>query len=212
MRAFIVGNGPSLKKTDLALLKNDISFGCNRISQIYPYTTWRPTHYVRAEEPGILPPQTYRDSLDLHIDMGCSVWVNPYFCSRKEPNVHLIVACAHYLSNFDEDTCPTQWHFPQICSFGSSANVAIQIAVKEGYAPIYLIGCDLGYKDGAHNHFADTYENGLENSLRPALQANLNTFLAHVNAARSSPVKIYNATIGGELEVYERVKYAGLFP
>jgi hypothetical protein len=40
--------------------------------------------------------------------------------------------------------------------------------------------------------------------------ANLNIHEAHVIAKRSHD-GIYNATIGGELEVYERVDFARLF-
>lgn len=216
MRAFIIGNGPSLKKTNLDLLQHEISFGCNRISMHYNSTKWRPTHYVRAEEPGILLPETYQDDILLHDSLGCEIWANGYFFQNmkelgRQDNIHLIRACTHYLSNFDEDVCPTQWHLPLLCSFGSTVNVAIQIAVNQGYDPIYLVGCDLGYREGGHNHFTPEYEKGLEGALRPARYANLNTFMAHVNAVRSSPVKIYNATIGGELEVYERVRYESLF-
>ena len=209
MRAFVIGNGYSLAKTNLELLQNDITFACNRISKIYDTTDWRPTHYVRAEEAGIQSPDTYREDFEIHKD--CEIWANPYFFEFIDKKKgHLIRACPHYLDNFDEDTCPTQWHLPHYCSFGSTVNVAIQIAVTLGYGPIYLIGCDLGYKDNEPSHFTDEYEKGLT-GLRPARYANMNTFMAHVNAVRSSPVPIFNATIGGELEVYERVDYDGLF-
>lgn len=213
VRAFIVGNGPSLSITDLELLQNDVSFGCNRISQHYTKTSWRPAHYIRAEEPGILPPETYENDFVTHIKLGCEIWANPYFFKtiRASDKTHILRTCPHYLSNFDEDTCPSQWHLPILCSFGSTVNIAIQIAVNLGHSPIYLIGCDLGYRDGLPAHFTDTYEKGLEGALRPARYANMNTFMAHVNAARSSPVPIFNATIGGELEVYERVNYERLF-
>ena len=35
-RAFIVGNGPSLKQTDLTKLKNEFTFGMNRIYLLFP--------------------------------------------------------------------------------------------------------------------------------------------------------------------------------
>ncbi|MBP8164981.1 MAG: hypothetical protein KAX86_06040, partial [Anaerolineales bacterium] len=35
-RAFVIGNGPSLKQTDLSKLKNEITFGMNRIYVIFP--------------------------------------------------------------------------------------------------------------------------------------------------------------------------------
>jgi len=65
--------------------------------------------------------------------------------------------------------------------------------------------------DGKPSHFTEEYEKGIEDELRPARLANLDTLAAHMVAARSSPVKIYNATLGGELEVYERVCFESLF-
>ena len=35
-RAFIIGNGPSLKQTDLTKLKNEFTFGMNRIYLLFP--------------------------------------------------------------------------------------------------------------------------------------------------------------------------------
>ena len=42
MRAFIVGNGPSLKPWQLDRIKGEASYGVNRIHLIYPETSWRP--------------------------------------------------------------------------------------------------------------------------------------------------------------------------
>ena len=125
--------------------------------------------------------------------------------------VNTISSCWHYTNHYYELDCPHSWHLPKLCSYGSSVNIAIQIAVNQGYKPIYLIGCDLGYKDNEPSHFSVDYEKGIEGDLRPARLANLDTLNAHIIASRSSPVTIYNATIGGELEVYERVDYERLF-
>ena len=35
-RCFVIGNGPSLKQTDLSLLKNEFTFGLNRIYLLFP--------------------------------------------------------------------------------------------------------------------------------------------------------------------------------
>ena len=56
-RAFIVGNGPSLRNTNLDKLIGEVSFGCNNVHLIYKQTKWRPTHYIRGEEAGYLEPE-----------------------------------------------------------------------------------------------------------------------------------------------------------
>jgi hypothetical protein len=210
MRAFIVGNGPSLAKTNLDLLVGEVSFATNRIQLIYDRTDWRPSYYVRAEgmelhnEPD---PAIWMGDFEAHLDIP--IFANLYFRNRlgyTPENWTTIKSCAHYDVNYDDVRCPHLWHLPVLCTFGSSVNVAIQLAVQMGYGPIYLVGCDLGYKDGEASHFAKEYEAGYEKMLRPARYANYNTLVAHMIAKRSSPVPIYNASFGGELEVYERVR------
>lgn len=44
-RAFILGMGPSLKIQDLERLKNEVTFGCNKIFLAYPEMSFRPTYY-----------------------------------------------------------------------------------------------------------------------------------------------------------------------
>lgn len=170
-------------------------------------------------------PSVWAEDVLYHLnDPNCTTWVNPYFriklsginegkdwAQAKPGMVNWIGACAHYLTHYDSDSCPVTWHLPNFCSYGSSVTVAIQIAVSLGYGPLYLIGCDLGYKDNQPSHFTPDYEKGYEKMLRPARYANTDTLMGHIIAKRCSPVPIYNATLGGNLEVYERVDYEGLF-
>ena len=227
-RAFVVGLGLSLQKTNLDLLENEITFGCNRVLPLYKTTKMRLKHYVRSEGMELLNvpnPSIWADDVLYHLEEpNTYTWVNPYFRdnlskinkssdwhNKKPGMITWIGACAHYLRHYDKDDCPASWHLPNFCSFGSSVTVAIQIAVSLGYGPIYLVGCDLGYVDGKPSHYTPEYEKGYEDMLRPARYANMDTLMGHIIAKRSSPVPIYNATIGGNLEVYERVNYEGLF-
>ncbi len=45
-RVFIMGNGPSLNKTPLELLKNEFVFGVNRVSLLFNRIDWRPTFFT----------------------------------------------------------------------------------------------------------------------------------------------------------------------
>jgi len=221
MRAWVIGNGPSLKNTNLDLLDGEVTFACNRINLLYNKTSWRPSHYIRVEGMELLnepDPSIWREDFETHMDMvGCTVWANLYFINKlgiKPPTnkFQVIRSCAHYTAHYDDSNCPHQWHMPIYCTFGSSVNVAIQIAYKLKYNPIYLVGCDLGYKDGEPSHFTDEYEEGYWDMLRPAKYANLDTLAAHMQAARTVPKgTILNATKGGFLEVYDRVDYESLF-
>lgn len=216
-RAFIVGNGPSLKRTNLDLLVGETSFGVNRISGIYPFTKWRPTHYVRAEEASTLyDPKIYQSDMEIHRDLGCEIWANEMFIReadgiRKSGQYRQIRGCAHYTMHFDNPDCPPVYHLPRLCTFGSSVNVAIQIALGIlNIDTVYLVGCDMGYREGAVNHFDENYTKGV-GELRNARYTELDILQAHMIAARSFPSRILNATAGGSLEVYPRVKLENLF-
>ncbi len=206
-----MGNGPSLSSTPLGMLRNEITFATNRIHLVYPETTWRPNFYVRAEslEDCNAPTETWADDMLIHLkDENIEVWCNLWFNKKlkeltgEEYETNVIKSCAHHLLNFDDEYSPHQWHLPILCVFGSSVSVAIQIAVKMGFGPIYLIGCDLGYGRVRDHFYPVDYEG--EWDQRGARLANMNTLAGHMIAARSSSVPIINATMGGELEVYQR--------
>lgn len=201
MRCFIVGNGPSLGLTNLNKLIGEVSFATNNIHLIYDKTEWRPAHYVRAEEANTdTNADTWKPSIDIHKELCCEMWCNHMFAAGG----HEIIPCTHYRRHYNDTDCPALWHLPILCGFGSSVNVAIQIAHTLGYSPIYLVGCDLG-KD--MDHFDEKYRHGGEQENK---YANLDALQAHIIASRMG-IDIRNATVGGELEVYKRVEYASLF-
>ena len=196
MRAIVVGNGPSLAKVDLERLVGD-TFATNRIHLIYPRTNWRPTYYVRTEPPAGDERERFFAECRLHIDSGeqCifpSAWKETL---GEHPNVEYINTCHHF--KYGVDNAPSAWHLPLVCDFGTVVTVAMQLAVLKGYDEIYLIGCDL-----TGGHFADNYEGAIQTELWRK---------AHEIAKKSCPVPVYNATVGGELDAYERIDFELLY-
>lgn len=198
-------------------MAGEASFGVNRIAGIYNRTKWRPTHYVRAEEASTYyDPTIYKSDIELHFGLGCEIWANEFFIRdteniRNSGRYRQIRACAHYGIHFDNPACPASLHLPRLCTFGSSVNVAIQIALGLlEFDAVYLVGCDMGYKAGGVNHYDENYTEGL-GELRDARYTELDILAAHMVCAREFPGRIFNATVGGSLEVYERVDYEGLF-
>ena len=105
-----------------------------------------------------------------------------------------------------------------------------------GFDPIYLIGCDLGYKvlesvvqegedrfdngvkllltstkDDDPNHFDSRYFGRGRKWHDPNVKRMVQGHEACQNAITLAGRQIFNATEGGELEVYPRVRYASLF-
>lgn len=218
MRAFIVGNGPSLKPWMLDMLKDEVSFAMNRINLIFDKTDWRPTHYVRAETPSV----NWKRA-DLRKDMrpiaelkGCRCYLRDTYkyiwynlrgvLDRVNPStVEYFPRCEHRDTHFEDPSAPLTWHFPTLCTFGTSLHTAIQLAVMEDYGPLYLLGCDMNYKDGEPNHFDKDYEKGFVRHEQKAYLANGDARECHLIAERSSPVDIFDCTPGKDEYIHEFV-------
>jgi hypothetical protein len=211
MRAWIVGNGPSLNKLPLDRLENEVTFGVNRIHLLYHRTTWRPTHWVLADRSKA---PFYVDDILLHVNMREDCWVRQDFyddmVAKKGEvfgNVHLYPNCTHV----DASRNPSPgWHEPEYCIFGGSVPTAIQIAARLGYNDLYVIGCDLGYKGNEVNHFDPEYMPVDNRKVQQARLQNQTLQMAHELAYRECRlrgIRIYNAGVGGELTAYPRVDF-----
>lgn len=205
MKAFIIGNGKSLTIEQLDAIKERPSYACNRINLSYEKTDWRPTVYVHPET--LAPDIPY---IQENIDLGITCWIGEHYIDKVTPSdkTHFIKDCHHHLWNFDNPDLPLEWHFPQPCSFGGSVNWAMQRAVMDGWDELVLVGCDLEYKDRKPSHFDPRYEHGGE---QPAWFAARNALWGHIQGLnyirrKKLPVKVWNATIGGNLEIWERAE------
>ena len=204
MAAFIVGNGPTLKSTDLDLIAGKPSYACNRINLIYPLTSWRPTVYSHIES--VAPNLPF---IQENVDSGIRCYLGEHFqpMIKDAENIHWIKECHHHLVNFDNADLPDEWHLPQPCSFGGSVNYNMQLAVMDGHTELVLIGCDLLYRDNFPSHFDKKYEWGGE---QPAFYAAKNALFGHIQAQnyirrRKLNIAVLNATDGGSLEIWPRM-------
>lgn len=189
---------------------NAPSIACNRINLIYPRTTWRPTIYVHPES--IAPDLPYikeniQAGIECHLGEHYALPPKGVMDVEDAPNVYWIKECWHHQYNFDDPELLDEWHLPQLCSFGGSVNVAMQIAVLKGYDELILLGCDLEYRDKKPSHFDPNYEHGRE---QPAFYQSRNALFGHLQALnwirrRKRNIRVYNATPGGLLELWDRV-------
>ena len=238
-RLFLVGNGPSLRDTKLSRLVSEESWASGRIDLIYPDTNWRPTRAFWGEWPkgqkdydSILThfgegyPYWMREDAAMSLavkyvpmDLPAVPLSNWRFQLPVDfpEQVRFYDWCgslhAGMFQDRIEDNVPTTWHFPLLCRFGSTMHIMLQQAVKEGRKEIYLIVNDLEFTAGHDNYFDDDYQLREWNE-RKADLTNRTHVYAHGLArkfATAAGVAIYNATIGGSLEVYPRVDYDSLF-
>ena len=238
MRAFIVGNGPSLKETPLELIEDEISYGANAVHLIYNETDWRPKHVVIGdltaphsawvnEIVNKKKPWVADERLDrfltiiernsnphlafkqrIHVRGGYEKWALKLLGPRD--NVSYFDVCTHHNLGVGEELderAPVEWHLPQVCRWGGAVLMAVQLAALEGYTPLYLLGCDMGYVEGGENHFVSDYDEPIGLAKAKAL----NLIIGNAHDLASVSWDIYNASIAGVLESYPRVNLEELF-
>ena len=214
-RCFIVCNGPSLRISDLEKLydNNIYTFGCNLIFKMYSDTYWRPNAYVITEF-GLY--KTYYDEIrdlkkgnnEVFVKGICEIeqmkeldGINYYYedCRRK------------YYENevFSDDIVRG------VYSGYTVAYDMIQIAVYMGFSEIYLIGADFNYNGDAAqkgNHVYDSkFQDKRKMAGRSYIDCSINAMEVSRKYAEAHGIKIYNATRGGKLEVFERKELDELF-
>lgn len=211
MRHWIIANGKSLNDTPLHLLKNEITWGMNRVHLHYDKTAWRPTYYLMVDYNQQNPKNYWKECIQAHWNTKKYLWDgfrdgHPYFDLEpmgEIPATTWIKRCnKHHYYMADNWKRAESWHFPDICTAFSGIGAVMQLAVMNGATELYIVGADLYNPDYTKNFFVPDYTSDMRQ--RDKLD-NENMIQVHKVAKRSSPVPIYNATIGGKLEVHPRV-------
>jgi hypothetical protein len=213
MRHWIIANGSSLNHTPLDLLKDEITWGMNRIHLHYSKTSWRPTYYLMVDWNQQNPHNYWKECIQAHWNTKKFLWEgfrdgHPYFDLEpigEVPNTTWIPRCKkhhYYMANNWKRA--ESWHFPTICTAFSGIGAMMQLAVLEGATELYIVGADLYVPDYRQNFFTENYTD--DQRPRDELD-NVNMTQVHTVAKRSSPIPIYNATVGGMLEVHPRVDF-----
>ena len=212
-RCFIIGNGPSLKIEDLEKLNNEICFAVNRIYLSFPNTKWRPTYY--AIQDSKMLDQYIGDvaKLDLPYKFLPIAYENKF---KNEKGKAFFYNYTLRLFNgtpplFSDDISKLTYEG------GTVTFLCMQIAFYMGFKEIILLGNDFTYslektKDGVvvnnvKDYFVDNYIGNTETRFYPRMDLCEQGFKLARKKAEERDIKIYNATRGGKLEVFERLNF-----
>jgi len=191
-RVFIVGTGPSLNETPLHLLEGENVIGVNTLYR----TSIKCKYYVVSD--GVVFAKHWRDIL------------------RQDCNVFLTsTAGFEYLANKRKyEKFKREWltiPYQSSIQIDTVIIACIGLAMFMGFSEIYLLGCDFDYS-GPKEHF-----DGAKVTTKTMAYITgdftdiFTTFEMLDMAALTCGKKIYNATPGGKLEVFERRKLEDLF-
>lgn len=204
-RCFIVATGPSLRTEDLRILDQNNEF-CIGMNKIYMYKgAWSPDAYVCIDSFLISESEEEIDNYASQIKFIGDSWQE--FWEKEHKNtykIHIIMqAFYNVMPRFSEDICQ------KVYNGNTVTYTCIQIAVYLGFKEIYLLGVDCNYiKNSSDNHFYDSNEVDNKNHHEDRM---ILAYQAAKKYADEHGIKIYNATRGGALEVFERVDFDSLF-
>ncbi|MGG1399970.1 6-hydroxymethylpterin diphosphokinase MptE-like protein [Bacillus salipaludis] len=213
-RCFIIGNGPSLLPGDLDKLKNEITFAFNRIYYIFDKTDWRPTYYCSEDDKTIFKSKDEINKLNIE---GKFFPVNfPW-----DYNIHFNNA-KYFIFKFGNRSVEPKFSEDIVKGIywgNTVAYTAIQLAVYMGIKEIYLLGVDHNFNKmindkgeivvdkTAKDYFTEKYNTDKEELYIPNIEVSTRAFTVAKKYADNNNIKIYNATRGGKLEVFERVDF-----
>lgn len=213
-RCFIIGNGPSLTTKDIDKLKNEITFAFNRIYYIFDKTNWRPTYYCSEDDKTIFKSKEEINNLKVKHKFFPVNYPWDYKIHFKNANYYIFkFGDRNVEPRFSEDIVKGIY-------WGNTvAYTAIQMAVYMGIKEIYLLGVDHNFSKmindkgeiiidkTAKDYFTEKYNSDKEDLYIPNIEVSTRAFIAAKKYAENHNIKIYNATRGGKLEVFERVDF-----
>jgi len=215
-RAFIIGNGPSLKQTDLANLRNEFTFGMNRIYLLFPQLGFQTTYFAATND--LVIEQFHQDILALRMPKFLA-WRSHRHFSKDLPlsAIPTFLYTSYTGPRFSPDVRGRVWEGATV------TNVALQLAFHMGFEQVILIGVDHNFTSKGQanqtvvsqgddpNHFMPNYfGQGVKWQL-PDLDTSEVGYIMSREAYRKAGREILDATVGGKLTVFPKVDYNSLF-
>ena len=237
-RCFVLGNGPSLKSTNLDLLKDEVTLASNGIFFLFD-EGFKPTYYNVVDD---IFAEEYSSEIDAiqEIPKFLSTSLKRYIKRTETPiwlNYLPTYIHGHHSQyknlNFREDA-PILPEFSNdlvvgIYDGGTVTYMMLQIAYYMGFREVYLIGVDHNYTLSSSqaestdkenvlisvgddlNHFHPDYFGKGRKWHDPKVRVMEKCYVKAKMFGDSHNFHIYNATVGGKLEIFPRVDYESLF-
>lgn len=217
-RCFLIGNGPSLNGDDLNLLKEEYTFGTNMVYKIFDRTEWRPTFHCVSDT-------IYASKLGMELSQKVKAPLftteRTYRRMKKKP------IDTTYVHTLQSERYKVKGNIQSYCMVKATVlSLAAEMAFHMGFTEIYLLGVDCTNPHDKGGHFTDNY------TTKEVAETDINRIKTRMNAqtlttaqigehiidrsmevyslldkyAAKHGIRIYNATRGGNLEIFPRVR------
>jgi hypothetical protein len=215
-RAFVIGNGPSLKQTDLKKLRNEFTFGMNRIYLMFPELGFATTYLCVVND--LVIEQTTSDLIGLAVPKFLAWRSRRHFPQNLQPsNLPTFLYTTYTSPRFSPDVRGRVWEGATV------TNVALQLAFHMGFQQVVLIGVDHNYTTTGKpnttiisqgddpNHFSGNYFGKGFRWQLPDLDTSELGYHMMREGYRRAGREILDATVAGKLTIFPKVDYNSLF-
>ncbi|MBW8002732.1 MAG: glycosyltransferase [Planctomycetes bacterium] len=213
-RCVIIGNGPSLNNTDLSLLKNEYTFGLNKIYLLFDKFDWRPTFYVAVNQ--FVIEQSAKQILNEISGLKFLDFVSFKYLPYRMDTIYTRPLNGNA---FSTDPCIGVFQAHTV------TYVAMQLAYYLGFSEVFLVGVDHFYNAAQkgkpnqvivqHGRDSDHFDSGYFEQGRewhlPDLKGSEKGYKTAKLKFEQVGKKIYDATVGGHLDVFEKVDFNDVF-
>jgi hypothetical protein len=215
-RAFVIANGPSLKQTDMSRLKNEFTFGMNRIYLMFPELGFSTTYLTVVND--LVIEQTANDLAALKLPKFLAWRSRHHFPNNLPiPQLPTFLYTSYTGPHFSSDVRGRVWEGATV------TNVTLQLAFHMGFQQIILIGVDHNYSTTGKpnttvtsqgddpNHFSPAYFGKGFRWQLPDLETSEVGYTMVRDAYQKAGREVLDATIGGKLTIFPKVNYESLF-
>ena len=212
-RCFVIGNGPSLRETDLSRLRNELTFGVNRIYMLFDDLGFATTYYVAIN--ALVLEQWAQDIRALPIPKFIT-WRGRRWLA-DDPGVIFLDTDYTGPAAFATDIRRRVFE-------GSTVTfVALELAYFMGFDEVILLGVDHSFSTQGPsnatvvsqgddpNHFAPGYFGKGSRWQLPDLEASEAAYRLARRAFEAAGRRVLDATLGGKLTVFPKVEYGSFF-
>ncbi len=211
-RAFILGNGPSLARTDVSKLRGEVTFGLNRVYLAFPEWGFHTTYLVSVND--LVIQQCAQDFRRLPM-WKFFTWRARRWIPLDDRTVFLFTT--HMGPTFATDARGRLWEGATV------TYVALQLAYHMGFDEVILIGVDHNFATQGPpnqtvvsqgedpNHFHPQYFGPGFRWQLPDLATSERAYRMAREAFERAGRRVLDATIGGKLQVFPKVDYDSLF-
>lgn len=215
-RCFIIGNGPSLLPEDLDKLTNEITLCGNRIYNIFEKTKWRPTYYFSIDNDGMKEIVRGIENVDVGMKF-LAISAKKYIPENSRNVIFINHTNKKFIINrYNDKRIHISEDVSQYFSCGYTVLfVALQFAIYAGIKEIYLLGVDFNYSyvtnrwgiTRKNSNVKDYFDEKKYFGSYLNYESTMHAWKVAKEYCDIHHIKIFNATRGGQLEVFERVDF-----